>query len=142
VSSGIRRLAVDTSVAVPLVSKAHAAQRHISDWAQGRQLYLSGHAAIETYSVLTRLPGGLAVSAEQAAQLIAETFAGVLSLSAEAASAAHVEMARVGITGGAAYDALVALAAKSHNAALVTRDQRARGTYEVLGVDVLAIGAS
>jgi predicted nucleic acid-binding protein len=36
-------------------------------------------------------------------------------------------LSRLGIAGGAVYDALVALAAKEHGAALATRDTRARG---------------
>ena len=42
-------------------------------------------------------------------------------------------LSRLGIAGGAVYDALVALAAKEHGAALATRDARARGTYDAVG---------
>jgi rRNA-processing protein FCF1 len=40
---------------------------------------------------------------------------------------------------GAVYDALVALAAKEHRAALATRDVRARGTYDAIGVEVIVV---
>jgi predicted nucleic acid-binding protein len=40
-------------------------------------------------------------------------------------------------SGGTVYDALVALAAKEHGAALATRDARARGTYDAVGVEVI-----
>ena len=48
-------------------------------------------------------------------------------------------LSRLGIAGGAVYDALVALAAKEHGAALATRDARARGTYDAAGVAVIVV---
>jgi predicted nucleic acid-binding protein len=48
-------------------------------------------------------------------------------------------LSRLGIAGGAVYDALVALAAKEHGAALATRDARARGTYDAVGVEVIVV---
>ena len=41
----------------------------------------------------------------------------------------------VGIVGGPVYDALVGEAARTNNTVLLTRDQRARRTYDLLGVD-------
>jgi len=131
-------MAVDTSVAVPLASKAHALQAWLSDWALGQDLWLAGHAAIETYSVLTRLPGGLAVAAGDAQRLLDETFAGTLPLTGTAL--AYRELARLGVSGGAAYDGLVALAAREHAATLATRDRRALATYEAVGASVRLLG--
>jgi len=48
-------------------------------------------------------------------------------------------LSRLGIAGGAVYDALVALAAREHRAALATRDARARGTYDAVGVEVIVV---
>jgi predicted nucleic acid-binding protein len=48
-------------------------------------------------------------------------------------------LSRLGIAGGAVYDALVALAAEEHGAALATRDARARGTYDAVGVEVIVV---
>ena len=48
-------------------------------------------------------------------------------------------LSRLGIAGGAVCDALVALAAKEHGAALATRDARARGTYDAVGVEVIVV---
>ncbi len=107
----------------------------IASWAKGRKLGLSGHALAETYAVLTRLPGDARVDPADAAVLIDENFAESLALGARAARAAHRELARRGIAGGATYDGLVALAAREHGVILVTRDARARFTYEALGVD-------
>ncbi len=49
-------------------------------------------------------------------------------------------LGRLGIAGGAVYDALVALAAAEHGAELATRDGRARATYETVGVRVVLAG--
>jgi predicted nucleic acid-binding protein len=131
-------IAVDTSVAVPLLSQAHALQPKFSDWAHGKQLWLAGHAATETYSVLTRLPSGFALGALDAVRLLDESFVGVLTLPTTAT--AYRELARLGVTGGAVYDGLVALAAKEHAAVLATHDARALSTYERLSVDVTLVG--
>ena len=50
-------VAIDTSVAVPLLVATHNAHRDVVCWQESRTLALSGHALAETYSVLTRLPG-------------------------------------------------------------------------------------
>ncbi len=62
-----------------------------------------------------------------------------LTLSGATARRVHVTLSRLGIAGGAVYDGLVALAAKEHGVALATRDARARGTYDAVGVDVIIV---
>lgn len=57
--SDVAPMAVDTSVAVALLVQRHGDHARVSDWARGRTLALCGHAVIETFSVLTRLPGDL-----------------------------------------------------------------------------------
>lgn len=126
--------AVDTSVAVPLVIASHEHHTSVVEWARGRRLHLSGHAAIETYSVLTRLPGDSRVTPTDAVALLNENFGDPLVLSTRGARDAHRVLARRGIAGGAAHDGLVALAAQAHDMVLVTRDSRARATYQALGV--------
>jgi len=130
-------VAVDTSVAVPLLSKAHVFQPRFSDWAQGKDLWLSGHAAVETFAVLTRLTGGLALAALDVIRLLDETFVGALDLPDTAVAVRT--LARMGITGGATYDGLVALAAKEHKAILATHDARALATYQAVGVAVTLV---
>ncbi len=49
-------------------------------------------------------------------------------------------LSELGIAGGAVYDALVALAAREHNADLATRDARAKSTYDIVGVSVVVVG--
>jgi toxin FitB len=48
-------------------------------------------------------------------------------------------LSRLGIAGGAVYDALVALAAQENGTALATTDARARGTYDAVGVTVILV---
>ena len=132
-------VAVDTSVAVPLLVAAHQAHEAVKTWARGRSLSLSGHALAETYSVLTRLPGDARVEPADAVALIDDNFAEQLVLSAAWSRRAHREFARLAVAGGATYDGLVALAARQHGALLATRDARARATYEAVGVTVVVV---
>jgi len=75
-----------------------------------------------------------------AARLLAERFLAPLLLGPEAAGRLPDVLGRLGIAGGAVYDALVALAAVEHDAELVTRDARARATYEAVGARVIVAG--
>jgi predicted nucleic acid-binding protein len=84
-------IAVDTSVAVPLLVRSHQHHADVVRWWNGQELTLSGHALAETYSVLTRLPGD------------------------------------------------ARLAAKENGTVLATRDARARGTYDAVGVAVILV---
>jgi predicted nucleic acid-binding protein len=130
-----RKTAVDTSVAVPLVLANHGVHKEVAEWAAERELWLAGHAAVETLSVLTRLPGDMRTTSAAAVALIEDRFAGILALPEEAASNAHRSIGNAGVAGGAVYDALVGLAARHHGARLVTRDRRALGTYAALSTD-------
>lgn len=130
-------LAVDTSVAVPLLVQTHAAHAAVVRWWAGREVALSGHALVETYSVITRLPGDLRVAPADAADLLSRRFSAPLLLSEEAARRLPDLLGAAGIAGGAVYDALVALAAVEHETELATRDGRARNTYERVGARVV-----
>lgn len=132
-------VAVDTSVAVPLLVRSHQHHAEVVRWWDGRELALSGHALAETYSVLTRLPGDARLAAEDAARLLDARFAAPLTLSGPRAQTVHATLSRLGVAGGAVYDGLVALAAKQHGVALATRDARARGTYDAVGVKVILV---
>lgn len=129
-------IAVDTSVAIALLVGSHPDHAMTMAWAHGRVLHLSGHAVAETYSVLTRLPGDARSAASDAAEQIDRSFSSPFLLSGRGSSGVHRELARRGISGGAVYDGLVALAAREHSAVLATRDARARSTYEAVGVTV------
>jgi len=130
-------LALDTSVAIPLLVATHRAHAAVSRWCNGRAVALSGHAVAETYSVLTRLPGDLRLAPADAARLLAERFVTPLLMGSDVAARLPEVLSRLEIAGGAVYDALVALAALEHGADLATRDARARLTYETVGVRVI-----
>jgi toxin FitB len=132
-------VAVDTSVAVPLLVRSHNDHPAVVRWWDGQEITLSGHALVETYSVLTRLPGDARLTPADAARLLTARFPLPLVLSSSRTRKLPGTLSRLGIAGGAVYDALVALAAKEHGAALATRDARARGTYEAVGVSVIIV---
>lgn len=132
-------VAVDTSVAVPLLVRSHQHHAEVVRWWDGQELALSGRALAETYSVLTRLPGDARPVADDAACLLDARFTTPLVLSAGQARKVHATLSRMGIAGGAVYHALVALAAKENGAPLATRDARARGTYDAVGVKVIIV---
>jgi len=132
-------VAVDTSVAVPLLVRSHQHHSEVVRWWGGQELTLSGHALAETYSVLTRLPGDARLSPADAARLLDARFPAPLTLSDQNAGTVHVTLSRLGIAGGAVYDGLVALAARERGMALATRDARARGTYDAVGVKVILV---
>lgn len=134
-----RPIALDTSVAVPLLVQTHRAHAAVVSWWDGREIALSGHAVPETYSALTRLPGDLRVAPADAARLLTERFAAPLLLGPQVAGRLPDVLSKLG-AGGAVYDALVALTAAEHGADLATRDARAKATYETVGVRVIVAG--
>ncbi len=133
-------LALDTSVAVPLLVQTHQAHAAVTRWWNGRDVALSGHALAETYSVLTRLPADLRLAPTDAARLIGERFVQPMPLGSGVSGRIPDVLSQLGIAGGAVYDALVALAALEHGADLATRDLRAKATYEAVGVRVVVAG--
>jgi toxin FitB len=133
-------LLLDTSAAVALIVEDHEAHAATLEAVRGRRLGLAGHAWFETYSVLTRLPGGRRRSPADVAALLAHDFPATAFLVGEAAAALGPELARLGISGGAVYDALVGAAAREHGRWLLSGDARARPVYEALGVRVRLVG--
>src|SRR6185369_10332243 len=94
-------------------------------------LHLIGHCALETYSVLTRLPSPHRISGEVVREFLAARFPGpLLRLSEPAYRAFILGLADHGVTGGSAYDALVAATAAGCGAELVSCDGRAMKVYE------------
>lgn len=126
--------AADTSVAVAAFAtwhEKHGAARGVI--AEG--ISLVDHCALETYSVLTRLPPPNRVDPAVAREYLATQFAGpLLRLSAGAYRQFVLGLAAVGLSGGAVYDALVAATALAHGAELVSCDRRALAVYERYGV--------
>jgi hypothetical protein len=95
---------------------------------------LAGHAVFETYSVLTRLPVELRLTADQATSVLAAAFPQDCWLDADATRDLRERLADLGIIGGSVYDALVGQASAANGRTLLTRGQRAERTYRSLGV--------
>lgn len=133
-------LLLDTSVAVPWLVTSHVAHRSVSAALGDRAAALAGHALHETYAVLTRLPGDARVAPVDAVRLLGERFETAAVLDARSVRSAPAVLAAAGIAGGATYDGLVALAARSAGLPLATRDRRAQSTYSLLGVPVEVVG--
>ena len=132
-------LAVDTSAAVALIMASHVANRAVRRHLRGRDLVLTQHSLAETYSVLTRLPGDARVAPADAVRLIEANFGPPALMPATTAASVPNLLAQLNIGGGAVYDALVGLAAKSNSLPLATRDLRAAATYDALGVQVIEV---
>lgn len=142
-TSGSRpHVLVDTSVAVALVVADHEQHDVVIDAAEGKVLGLSGHAAFETFSVLTRLPPPARRGPAIVSRLLRENFTASRFLSADAAATLLGRFAQGDIAGGSVYDALVGAAAVEHGLTLMTLDRRAVDTYRALGVaiDLLPVG--
>ena len=127
---------MDTSVAVALTVADHEHHEPTFEALGRRRLGLAGHAAFETFSVLTRLPPPARLSPAAVARLLAAGFPHTKFLGARAAASLLARLATDGIAGGAVYDALVGAAANEHRLKLATRDRRALEIYRALDVDV------
>jgi PIN domain-containing protein len=103
---------------------------------------LPAHVFIESYSVLTRLPSGLAVPPWAAADVLLRRFGDPpLRLSDAEQAELPGTLAAASVAGGSTYDGLIALEARAHGQPLLTLDRRAEATYRRLGVDFVAISA-
>lgn len=131
---------LDSSTAIALILEDHEAHAATVSALRGRRLGLAGHAWFETYSILTRLPAGLRRSPADVNRLLARNFPASGFLGEAEAFELGAELVRLGVAGGAIYDALVGAAARQHGRVLVSGDVRARKLYEALGVEVEIIG--
>jgi predicted nucleic acid-binding protein len=129
--------AADTSVAVA----AFAAWHEFHDRARkalDSNVRLIDHCSLETYSVLTRLPPPHRSTGSMVRDFLRLRFdEPYLRLEARAYKAFVLELPEHSVTGGAAFDALVAATAVEHSAQLITCDRRAASTYESYGVRVI-----
>jgi predicted nucleic acid-binding protein len=131
---------IDTSVAVAAFASWHEFHGRALA-ALDRRPELPAHAALETYSVLTRLPAPHRASPTVVRDFLLGNFPGPLvTLRPAQVSDLISELADVGIVGGATYDALIGAAARASDATLVTCDLRATRTYDLLGVAVEYLG--
>ena len=111
----------------------HEAARRVMDG----PLRLIEHCALETYSVLTRLPAPHRAPGALVRDFLAARFRQpFLRLSARAYREFLLRLPDHEVLGGASYDALVAATAASHRAELATCDRRAAPVYERYGIRV------
>jgi toxin FitB len=132
-------VAVDTSVALPFILRSHENHSLVRAAMRGVRPRLTGQSLVESYAVLTRLPGDARVSPEDAVRLIETNFGVPVTLSNAAACEIHRTLTQLKISGGAVYDALVGLTSREHRLKLLTRDARAIGTYALVGVETQII---
>jgi predicted nucleic acid-binding protein len=124
----------DTSVLVAGFARWHADHRSAAA-AIRRVGAIVDHVAVETFSVLTRLPPPRRVPAHLVtAFLDAHIPRSAPRLATTPATNVLDVAVRAGITGGAVYDLVVAPAAQRAGAVLLTLDQRAAKTYEAADV--------
>ncbi len=130
---------VDTSVAVALCLADHENRGHCLAVVAGRRVGLAGHAAFETFSVLTRLPSPSRRTPAAASRMVARNFPGTRFLDDDATRRLLAALPGLGLVGGAVYDAMVGATAMEHGLPLVTRDRRALSTYRALGVELRVV---
>ena len=108
------RIGVDSSVLVAALHANHplhaTASRWLHDAIPRHDLFLAPHSLLETYAVLTRLPGRWRVSPEEARHLLESVRPHVRMTGAHRTDPwIFLErMASIPVAGGAAYDFLIA----------------------------------
>jgi predicted nucleic acid-binding protein len=133
-------IAVDTSVAIAAFASWHESH------AVAAALVAEGPAmpvpcALEAYAVLTRMPPPHRAGPTIVRDFLRQAFpAPLLVLPADASSTLVDRLVEAGISGGASYDAVIAMIAHGHGRELATLDSRARSTYERIGVTVRFLG--
>lgn len=127
------KLTCDTSVIVPALLAWHSEHEPArAALAQGVE-QVAAHVLIECYSVLTRLPAPHRLAPQAAQDVVGALPWEVCVLPGPQYGPLVRRLASADIRGGAAYDALVAATAAHFDLTLLTRDRRARSTYDVIG---------
>ncbi len=113
------KVLIDTSVLVSAILPDHVHHAYSLPWlerakAGALDVVVSGHSLAELYSVLTRLPRTPRISAGDALLLIQHNLSShtVVTLTAGDYMKLIEDLARISITGGAVYDAVIAKAAE------------------------------
>jgi predicted nucleic acid-binding protein len=113
------RVALDSSFLIALIADWHAQHprtlRSYDRWlAERAQVLVPWHAVAECYSVLTRLPAPYRFPTQVAHQSLSQNIAkNAMTVALEPQQVWRVieDLARLGITGGQVYDALIAASA-------------------------------
>jgi predicted nucleic acid-binding protein len=132
--------AVDTTVVVAAFASWHE-DHAIAVRALAEGPDLPAPVALETYAVLTRLPPPHRAEAAIVRDFLARAFPRPwLTLPEDAWRRVIDDLGRLGVTGGASYDAVIGLTASHHERELSTLDLRARRTYDLVGVRTRFLG--
>lgn len=118
----------DTSVIVPLLAGWHPHHHEVRTLAEDLT-HVGAQVLLESFSVLTRLPAPHRVAPAAAAEVLGLPLTPV-TLPADEHAGVIAQLAAQGIRGGAVYDGLIASTAARHSLLLLTRDRRARLTYD------------
>jgi predicted nucleic acid-binding protein len=129
----------DTSVSVPALLEFHPFHEVSFEAVTGKRTGLPAHAVFESYAVLTRYPA-MRLSPADALAMLDDLFHRRVALSRAAVDRTLRALTRGGIAGGATYDGLIGATAVEAGLPLITRDARARRTYEAVGADVQYLG--
>jgi predicted nucleic acid-binding protein len=133
-------IAVDSSVVIAGFASWHE-QHPAAAKVLAQRPRVVAHAALESYSVLTRLPPPHRALPSLVATFLAERFPEApLTMPAERGHGLIARLARQQIAGGQVYDALIAAIAVEHGATLVSLDRRAAAVYEAVGATVQQLG--
>jgi len=113
------KVLLDTSVLVSAMLSDHIHHVHSQPWlAQAKagvfEAVVSAHSLAELYAVLTSLPRTPRISPAEASELILENVASytVVALSAADYKKLIEDLVKIGVSGGAVYDAVIAQAAQ------------------------------
>lgn len=130
-------IALDTSVVVALFADWHEGHAAAVAAVSGeKDVRLPEQVALETYSVLTRLPPPHRVHPSPVATFLTRRFdAPWLRLDARAYKRFVREVCELELFGGSVYDALVGATARDAGVVLMSRDHRAARVYVAMGVD-------
>jgi predicted nucleic acid-binding protein len=133
-------ITADSSVAIAAFASWHE-HHEAAHRALDNTVVLVEHCALETYSVLTRLPAPHRSPPAVVRDYIDARFPRpFLRLEPHAYRLFLAALADNSVAGGASYDALVAATAVSHGAELLTCDPRAATLYERYRVRTRFIG--
>jgi predicted nucleic acid-binding protein len=128
-------IVVDSSVAIAAALPWHEHHTTAIAALPSVRTALIAAVAMETYSVLTRLPPPQRLLPGLAFEYLQERFQfPPLALASTSYESLLALAAAERIDGGTIYDAVIAATAKESEATLLTLDRRAAPTYEIVGV--------
>ncbi len=126
----------DSSTLIAAFASWHEAHAEASEAIVGTRLI--GHTMFEFVSVLSRLPEPHRVDAKLLVAWLDKTYSEPpLVLTSQQTKAAIKTLVTSDVSGGAIYDGLIGITARTHNTTLISLDQRAATTYSRLGVIVV-----